>query len=141
MPRRAQLTQDIISKIVPLKEAGHQTCEIAENTGISRRSVRAWVARYREGGSVVTLTHKFRSGWPKKISNRAKNIVKRELEKNPHISSRLIKENNKELSANVSVRSLRRCIQSLGYKSRWALWKPILTPYTEGVGSNLPRNT
>ena len=67
--------QELITRIVSLSDAGHQTKEIGELTGVSGRIIRRWVARYREEGGSQVPTQKPRSGRPKKVNKAALNII------------------------------------------------------------------
>ena len=58
MSGRKELTQELITRIVSLSDVGHQTKEISELTGVSGRSIRRWVARYREEGGFQVPTQK-----------------------------------------------------------------------------------
>ena len=53
-----QLSSETIAQITPLKKAGNQTMEIANQLQISDRVVRRYVARWREGGFDTNPTQK-----------------------------------------------------------------------------------
>lgn len=66
-------------------------------------------------------------GLVKKNSDRCRNIVKRVLESNPRISARKLREENPRLLGEVSVRTVSRLIDELGYSNHRAVKKPLLT--------------
>lgn len=66
MGNKKRLSQETIAQIIALKSAGHQAKEISAMTGVCIRQVHFWVARFREGGSIDTPTHKERGHRPKK---------------------------------------------------------------------------
>lgn len=81
----------LLSSHRTLKEADHQTRP--KNCGKDcciRKSSSCYCVR---AAVLIIWPKKTRSVWPKMISDRGKNIVRLELEKNPHIISRIIKEN------------------------------------------------
>ena len=55
------------------------------------------MAAYNSQERHTLPTQKKRPGRPKKTGKRAVNIVKRELEKNPRVSARKVKQNNPEI--------------------------------------------
>ena len=127
MGNKKRLSQETIAQIIALKSAGHQAKEISAMTGVCIRQVHFWVARFREGGSIDTPTHKERGHRPKKTSSRAENILKRDIEKNPRLTARKVKENNPGVFSGVSVRTVSRRLHDLEYRSHRPAKKPLLT--------------
>ncbi|XP_076059650.1 uncharacterized protein LOC143036287 [Oratosquilla oratoria] len=134
MGKARQLSFETIAQIIALKKVCKQTKEIADQLQISDRVVRRYVAKRREGECGAISTQKLRPGWPRKTSRRLDNIVKRDLEKIPHISSRKIKKNS-GLFSEVSVRTVSRRVHELGYTRHHPVKKPILTVCGRLVGS------
>jgi len=66
MGKKKDLTSDQISSIVSLQKAKQSVKEIAENVGVSERSVRIWVAKFKRGGGIQTPAKKERPGMVKK---------------------------------------------------------------------------
>ena len=128
MGKYKQLSQDTLAQIVALHKAGLQTKEIVKQTGVCERSVRKYVARFRQGGGKEIPTQEQRSGRPRKVSDRAINILKRQLETNPRLTARKVKETNPEIFGDVAVRTVSQYIHTQGYRCRRPLKKPILTP-------------
>lgn len=127
MGKFKDLNEQIIAQICALKESGLKTKEIAAQVGVSERSVRRWVAKFHQGGRGDIPSQVKRSGRPKKTSNRSMTILKRQLEVNPRMTSRKLKESNPQLLGDVSVRTVNRRINELGYTSHRPRKKPILT--------------
>ena len=125
MGRGKQLSETI-SNIIALKNAGKQTKEISEQLKLCDGVMRWYVARWKGGGCSAIPSQKKTSGRPHKTSKHVDNILKRELEEDPHISAQKIKENNIDLFSELSVRTVSCCVQELGYTSHQPVKKPIL---------------
>ena len=121
-----QLSSETVSQIIALKRAGHGSSEIATLVGVNRSTVKRWVSRWREDPSAGTPSHKPRSGRPRKVSQQADNIIKRSLESNPRLTARKLREEN-NLFENVTVRTVSRRVNELGYSKHKPLKKPLLT--------------
>lgn len=122
-----ELSTQTNANIFGLKEAGFQTKKISKLVGMAKFTVRKWCARYRDGNSATAPSQKSRSGRPRKTSASAVNIVKRALEAEPRATARLLKEGNRDLFTDVSVRTISRRVHELGYKSHKSVSKPLLT--------------
>ncbi|KAK3851573.1 hypothetical protein Pcinc_041790 [Petrolisthes cinctipes] len=77
------LSQVTIAQIIALKKPDFTTKEIAEQVGVCEQSVRCWVAKLYQEGSLVTATKKTRPDKELKTGIRAQTIVKHEVESNP----------------------------------------------------------
>ncbi|XP_076062432.1 uncharacterized protein LOC143037765 [Oratosquilla oratoria] len=126
MGKARKLSSETNAQVIDVKKAGKQTKEIVDQLKISDRVVRRYVARRREGECDSIPIQKERSGRPRKTSRRLNNIVKRDLEKSPYILSPKIKENNRGLFSEVSVRTVSRRVHELGYTRHRPVKKPIL---------------
>ena len=78
------------------------------------------------GGCSLIPSQKKPSGRPHKTSKHVDNVLKRELEKDPHISAWKIKKNNTGLFSELSVRTVSRRMHELGYTSHRPVKKSIL---------------
>ena len=132
MGKYKQLPQKKLSNIVCLHNAGLQTQDIVQQLGVSGRSVRRYVARYYQEGGIKSPTQKPRSGRPRKASERAVNIIKRQLETNPRLTARKVKETNPEVFGEIAVRTVSKYIHDQDYKSRRPVKKPLLTKVQQG---------
>ncbi|MPC86776.1 hypothetical protein E2C01_081612 [Portunus trituberculatus] len=77
-------------------------------------------------GGCDTPGYKPRKKYCKKTSHLATNVIKKQLEHNPRVTARKIKESNPGLFGEVSVRTDSHCIHDLGYTSHHPV-KPLLT--------------
>ncbi|XP_076047350.1 uncharacterized protein LOC143028877 [Oratosquilla oratoria] len=127
MGKARQLSSETIAQIIALKKTDKQTKEMSDQLKINDRVLRRYIARWREGEWDAIPTQKERSSRPRKTSRRLDNIVKRDLEKSPHISARKIKENISGLFIEVSARTVSRRVHELGYTRHCLIKKPILT--------------
>lgn len=121
------LSKETIAQIIALKEAGHQTKEISELVGVAKSTVKKYVARFKADNSGETPCQKPKPGRPRKTSKRAVNVVKRVVEANPHITARVVKEENPGVFGEVSVRTVSRRVHELGYTSHKPVAKPLLS--------------
>lgn len=117
MGKKKDLTSDQISSIVSLHKAKQSGREIAKIVGVSERTVRNWVGKFKSGGGIQTPSKKRRPGKAKKISLRTRNVIKWQIDADPHVTSRVLKEKNPRLLENVSQRTVRRCLHDdIGYR-------------------------
>ena len=72
---RKERLAELITRIVSLIDAGHQTKEISELTGKSGCSIRRWLTCYKEGGGIQVPIQKARSGRPRKVNRADMNIL------------------------------------------------------------------
>ncbi|KAG7155316.1 putative Helix-turn-helix domain-containing protein 1 [Homarus americanus] len=90
----------IVAIITPYKE-GYKCKDIATRVGIGVQQVQKWIKKFRDGGGEDIPTPKPRSGRPRKIQNRTSKVIKRQLDKNPTLTARKLKENNPALLQDV----------------------------------------
>lgn len=128
MGKNKLLSSEKIAQIIALHKANVQTKEIADVIGISERSVQRWVKSFKDGGSKEVPKHLPRTHPRRKIGPRTLNLIKRQVESNPRLTARLLKEDNPNLLGEVSERSVRRCVHdTLGFNTCSPRRKPILT--------------
>ena len=122
------LSRDDIAAISVLHKAGHSTRAISDYSGVSVHQVQRYVKRMAELGCNKITTKKKPPGSTRKTSLRTLRVVHLEVERNPRVSARKIREDNLGLLSNVSVRTLSRCIHDdLEYLSYAAWPKPVVT--------------
>ena len=128
MGRGKHLTPCQIAAITSLSKAGHSNTFISQQTRVSLRSVQRWSKKFKDSpDGNVTLQEKI-PGRPRKTSARTLNIIKRQVEVYPTITSRQLKEQNPELLGNVCTRTVRRRLhEDLGYTRCAARKKPLVT--------------
>lgn len=127
MGKKKSLKPETIAQIIGLHKGGFQTKDIVSTIGVCERSVRNWVKRFKDGGGVEMPEAKPHPGPPKKTSPRTLTVIKRQLEGEPKITARELKENNPRLLGDVSIRTVNRRVSELGYSGHRQVKKPILT--------------
>lgn len=84
--------------------------------------------RFVDGGGCTDPTHGKRIGRPRKTTERTLNVIRREVDNHPRITSCQLKENNPNLLDNVPERTVRRRLHNdLHFRKVNALKKPLLT--------------
>ena len=128
MGRARQLNKYEIGAITGLCKAGQSNKLIHEVTGINLRSVQRWTKKFRDAGMDDIPLPLPRSGRPRITSPRVLNILRRQVDSNPHCTGAELKETNPQLLSHVSLRTVnRRLHEDLQYSYRCAWKKPIVT--------------
>lgn len=129
MGPRKELTEGQIASITSLSLVGKGNKEIAAITGVALRSVQRWTKKCRDAGGVVSPSHaKKRTGRPRITSTRTLKVLKRQVDNEPRISAKELKENNPRLLQDVSVRTIQKRLRDdLKFQYRAPRRKPILT--------------
>ncbi|KAG0713237.1 hypothetical protein GWK47_016649 [Chionoecetes opilio] len=97
MGKNKDFSAETIAQIIALNKSSKQTKAISEQIGVGPNSVRRWIAKFDQEGGHTTPTLKKRPGKPKKTDSRSQAIVKRELESNPRVTARKLKESNPDI--------------------------------------------
>ena len=112
-----RLTPMQIAVITALSKAGHPNDYICNTTGVSARSVRRWVQRFKGSPDGDVQLQQKPLGRRRKLSLRDLRILRRAVEAEPSITARQLKERNPDILGTVSVRTIqRRLHDDLGYK-------------------------
>lgn len=128
MGNRKELTKEQIAVIASLRRVGKSNKQIATITGVTLRSVQRWTKNCREAGDADPPLQQKRPGGPRKTSQRSLKVLKRQVDLEPRISAKELKEKNPRLLHNVSVRTIqRRLHDDLRFQYRTPRRKPILT--------------
>ncbi|XP_042217888.1 uncharacterized protein LOC121863330 [Homarus americanus] len=123
-----ELGRETIVAIITLYKEGYKCKDIATRVGIGVCQVQKWIKKFRDGGGEDIPTPKPRSGRPRKIQNRTSKVIKRQLDKNPTLTARKLKENNPALLQDVSVRCISdHLLKDLQYRSCCAKVLPLLS--------------
>ena len=123
-----ELGRDTIVVIITLYKEGYKCKDIATRVGIGVRQVQKWTKKFRDGGGDAIPTPKPRSGRPRKITNRTSKVIRRQLDKNPTLTARKLKESNPSLLQDVSVRCISdHLLKDLQYRSCCAKVLPLLS--------------
>ena len=127
MPYRTTSREDT-SAVIALYKVKKTVLEIVEQTGIPARTVQRLIKRYKENGEAFLPVPKPRPGRPTLISPRTKAVINRQLNNNPRLSAREVKQNNPNLLGNVAIRTVSKCLHDdLGFRSYRARRKPMTT--------------
>ena len=86
------LTPCQIAVITALCKAGHSNNNISQQTGVALRTVEWWRKKFKDAPDGNVELHKKNPGRPRKTSPRTLNIIKRQVEVSPTITSRQLKE-------------------------------------------------
>ena len=122
------LSTEQLAAVTSLCKAGHSNQEISNLTGVSLRSVQRWTKVFRESPDGTIPLQKKQPGKPKKTDRRALNIIKRQLDNNPRLSARQIKESNPALFSHVSLATVKRLInKKLQFTCHVPRRKPLVT--------------
>ncbi|KAG7170169.1 hypothetical protein Hamer_G012421 [Homarus americanus] len=98
------------------------------NTGVALRVVQNLVKCFRELGEDVLPAPLPKSGRPKLLSPRTLKVTSRQVQSNPSLTAREVKERNPRLLSHVSLRCVQQALHDdLGFKSFRARCKPLLT--------------
>ena len=65
---------------------------IAERIGVAVRTAQLWTKKIREAGDGPLPTHKKRPGKKMLLSNRTLNVIKRQVESNPTLTAKELKQ-------------------------------------------------
>ena len=128
MGKGKQLKPDQIAAITALCKAGLSNTDICTQTGISSRSVQRWTKKFRESPNGEVALQKKPPGKPRKIGPRTLNILKRQVDKEPCVTARELKERNHTILSNVSLVTVRRRLRvDLEYRRHVARKTPLIT--------------
>jgi len=121
-------SKDNLVKIVQCYKLGLGCQEISQETGVNLRTVQRQVAKFKASGELDTPHHRYGGGRPSKVGDRTLTIVRWELEKNPTITAKQIKEMHKDILQGTAVRTLQKIIRNkLKYRKVTAKSKPMVT--------------
>ena len=116
-----------IAVITALCQAEKSNIYISNYNGINLRTVQLWTKKFRESVDGDVQLQKKQTGRPRKVVPATLRLLKREIEKNPFITARKIRENNSVLQ-DMSLHTIRKALRvDLQYKRRVAKRKPLLT--------------
>ena len=128
MGKGKHLKIDQIAAITALCQAGHKNHEISTQTGINIRTVRSWTKKFRDSPNGEVQLQKKQPGRPRLTGPRTLNILRRQVDAEPSISARQLKERNSRLLSTVSIRTVQRRLHvDLEFRRRLAKRKPMIT--------------
>ena len=107
MPRGPELTKEQIAAVSSLCVAGKCNKDISIQTGITLRCVQRWTKKFKDAGDDLPLQVK-RAGLPRKTSKKTLKLLQRQVEAEPRITAKELKEKNPQLLQQVYVRTNQR---------------------------------
>ena len=121
------LDHDTRVRVIHCHELGLQTKEIVNQTGVSERSVRRLVAKFKASAGACVPTPAKSTGRPTKISETSLRLLKRSVDVTPTLTARKLKEENPLILGDVAVRTVSDALHlRLGYRKVAARRKPAL---------------
>ncbi len=125
---KAYTSEDNIVRVIECYKLGLSTKEISHQTGVKPVTVRRLIVKFKSSGEREIPHHLHGGGWRPKISGRTLAHIKRQLDQNPHLTARQLKEQNPMLLQDVSVRTIQKNIQTkLNYRKMRARNKPFVS--------------
>lgn len=118
---RQQDTLVLRGRIVGMRESGMSIRNIAENLGISKKTVSLWLKRWEEEGN---LNNRPRGRPPRKTTAEQDRLIVESAENNPMNNAVALRE---ELQLYVSVQTVRRRLHAEGIHHRTPATKQFLT--------------
>ncbi|KAG0721643.1 Transposable element Tcb1 transposase [Chionoecetes opilio] len=123
-----ELTKEQIAAISSLILVGKDNKEISAITGLALRSVQRWTKKCKDAGESDPLLQKKRTGKARLTSQRTLKVLQHQVDLEPCISAKELREKNPRLFQDVSVRTIQRCLRDdLCFQYRAPRRKPILT--------------
>ncbi|KAK7018696.1 hypothetical protein SK128_026495, partial [Halocaridina rubra] len=107
---RRQTTKEDVRAIIALFNMGHTMKQISRETAGCFRSVKRLTKEYQDTGRRSLPIAKPKTGRPKIITHRTRNVVKRLVDSQPSIRVKEVKEINSNILQHISSRTVQRCI-------------------------------
>ena len=125
---RKVISREDVGSVIGLYNANHKVSEIVNLTGVNWRSVYRLISKFVAEGSDKLPTPKRTPGRPRLTSERTCKVISRQVNANPTLTARKIKETNPGLLGKVSLRSVQQLLHDkLDYRSFQPRRKPLLT--------------
>ena len=133
-------SHDDIVRVEVLHKQGLKASEISQQTGVKRRTVCNLINRLKKAGGTSIPPHKYGGGNKKKIDERLLRRIKKQVNENPTLTAKLIKEENPKELGETSVRCIQETLHKEGYRKVAARKKPLLTKKQRRARRNFARN-
>ncbi len=124
MPRSKDFQEQMRNKIVDMYQSGKGYKAISKALGLQRTTVRDIIHKWRKLGTVVNLP---RSGWPTKITPRAKRRLIQEVIKEPRTTSKELQASLASIKVSVHDLTIRKRLGKNSKHGRVPRQKPLLT--------------
>ena len=109
MGRRSKVPGEVIIRICKMWKDGFCQKAIAENTGVSLRSVQRWLKTVREAPSIHIPLQRDKPkprGMPLKVTQDILRVIKQQLNEDPGLTARKLKKTYPQMLGNVSRRTV-----------------------------------
>ena len=101
--------RDNVVRVIALHRAGKKNREIARITGVNEKTVSDLLRKWRQGGGGDTVPMpKHGERKPLKIFPKTLKLIKRQLDLNPRITAKQLKEQNPRLLRGITVCTIQR---------------------------------
>lgn len=118
---KAYTSQDNILRVIECYKLGlkKKNKEISRQTGVNTVTVRRLMFIFKAAGERKIPCHRHGGGWLPKVNDRTLTLIRRQLEKNPTLTARLLMEQNPILLQEVSVRTnIHKKLEYQKYRAR-----------------------
>ena len=137
MVKKRELSNFERAKIITLYEDNYLKRAISQKTGFGKTTIHNIISKYNKAGAITVAP---RSGRPKILTERDKRHLKTIVVQNRREPTAKIHENfNISTGNEVSKRTVRRALYELGYYSRAALRKPLVSESNRKIHLNWAR--
>lgn len=123
MAKTKEWSQKFREEIIALHRKGKGYKKIAQLLDVPRNTVGSIVRKYKAKGSVATEHGR---GRKKKLSVKSRRFLRREVEKNPRLTSKELQQDLVRAGTDVSVWTVRRALRTEGFHARTPRRTPLL---------------
>lgn len=126
MVKAKEWSQKFREEIVALHKKGNGYKKISKLLNVPRDTVGSIIRKFKATGTVAT---KCGRGRKKKLTAAAARFVRRQVDKNPRLTSKELKEDLAKEGTDVSLDTVRRTLHAEGLKARTPRRTPLLKPH------------
>ena len=120
-------THDELVRVHECYKNGLKPSEIASSTGVKLRTVYNLVRKLEASGGREVPHHSHGGGRGRKVNSRTFGVLKRQLDANPTLTARKLKEDNPALLGDTSIRTIQESLHRGGFRKVPAKRKPLLS--------------
>ena len=137
MVKTRELTDFKHGKIIGLYKAGESEKDISKKTGYGKTTIHNIILKYNEMGAISVAP---RSGRPKKLTECDKHHLKAIVTQNRHVAvDKIVKIFAESTGKVVCKNTIKKTLYEMGYNSRTALRKPLISENNRKVRLNWVR--
>lgn len=126
MVKTKEWTQKFREEIIELHKKGNGYKKISRLMNISRNTVGSIIRKFKATGTVATQHGR---GRKKKVSPAAARFLRRQVDRNPRMTAKGLKEDLAVAGTDVSVDTVRRTLRAEGLRTRTPRRTPLLKPH------------